>query len=194
MAPSEVLRLESANTALRDAFLRWQCRLRQIAIRTDAGQPGDGMVPTVMVGDTDAMGRVVTVLCKLPEHSKTMEFRHMVKRTQDAAERRSSALGFLGELYYQRFREFSDTLTATFAPGSAGAERIRQSGRCRLLFEQFNQRYELHCGVQRLEPGDALHDATFWHNLLFNPNLPANSVVLGFTPDWAHCVADPRPF
>lgn len=193
-AEVNVVRMAGANEQLRTAFLRWQCRLRQIAVREHGGRPGDGMVPAVFLGqDETPIGHVVTVLNRLPEHAKTMELRHLVRQTLDEAKRRENALKFLGELYYQRAREFSDTLTATFQPGSAGAARLVEAKQCRLAFEQYSQRYLLTCRVFRLSPNNPLRDATFWHNLLFNPRLPADVEVIGFEPDWARSDAVPHP-
>lgn len=193
MAGGDVVRLEGANAAFRDAFVRWQCRIRQIAIRTDEGRPSAGMMPELAVGGEGVLGHIVTVMCKRLEFAVTMELRHMARSTNDAAAARSSALKFLGERYYQQPHEFSDMLTATFAQGSQGARRILDSGSCTLRFEQFSQRYDLEVQAKALGQGDALREATFWHNALFNPNLSADCIVVGFTPDWSRSTADPTP-
>ena len=191
-ADSNVLRLDSANEQLRDSFLRWQCRIRQIAMRSHDGRPSAGMTPLLSAADPNASGaRIITVLCKRPEHSVTMEFRHMARRTHDPAERRDSALEFFAERYYQTAGEFSDTPTASFAPDSATAEALLSDRECRLAFEQFSQRFELHCTVRRLSRHNPLREATFWHNFLFNPRLDADCIILGFEPDWAQSEADP---
>ena len=41
----QVVRLEAAEAALRDHFLGWQCRLRQLAVREAGGRPTSGMRP-----------------------------------------------------------------------------------------------------------------------------------------------------
>ena len=191
---SNVLRLDSANEQLRDGFLRWQCRIRQIAMRSHDGRPTSGMTPLVSSADESTptpVARVITVLCKRPEHSVTMELRHMARRTHDPAERRESALKFLAERYYQSSREFSDILTASFPPDSGTAAALLAHGECRLAFEQFSQRFDVHCTVRRLSPNNPLREATFWHNLLFNPRLSGDCVILGFAPDWPKSEADP---
>ena len=227
---SNVVRLNHANERMRDAFLRWQCRIRQISMRSHEGRPTSGMTslasplpgsapgsgprpvsglapdsgpsPTPSPGpssgptpgSTQGAGpivRIVTVLCKRPEYSATMEFRHMARRTHDPAQRREDALKFLAERYYQTPREFSDTLTASFPPDSAIAATLLAHRECRLDFEQFSQRYRLHCTVRRLSRNNPLREATFWHNLLFNPRLPADCIILGFEPDWPKSDADP---
>ena len=191
-ADTNVVRLDRANEELRNRFLGWQCRIRQIAMRAHGGRPTSGMTPLASPAQrNDPVVRVVTVLCKRPEHSATMELRHMARRTHDPAERRESALKFLAERYYQSSREFSDVLTASFAPDSGTAATLLGHRDCRLAFEQFNQRFDVRCTVRRLSPNNPLREATFWHNLLFNPRLPADSVILGFEPDWARSEADP---
>ena len=191
---SNVIRHEQFDGGLRDAFLAWQCRVRQIAMRQDGGRPGEGMMPLVTPeGEAEPLGHVIVLLNKAPEYSKVPEFRHMYRRTMDPAQRREAALKFLSEMYFQRSREFTSTLTATFAPESTGADIILKAGRCRLDFEQFRQKFSLVCQVSELEPGDFLHAATFWHNSLFNPNLPQETRILAFEPDWANSEADPQP-
>ena len=81
----------------------------------------------------------------------------------------------------------------TFPPGSAGAAAIRRAGRCTLTFDAFNQRYDLECRVWKLTAKNPLWQATYWHNALFNPSLPAETVILGFEPDWKRSSADPDP-
>ena len=217
-----VVRLDYANERLRDAFLRWQCRIRPISMRSHEGRPTSGVapfaspargsapaaesapgsVPAPTSGSSPASGpapvrpagstaRIVTVLCRRPEHSATMEFRHMARRTHDPARRREDALKFLAERYYQAPREFSDTLTASFPPDSATAATLLAHRECRLDFEQFSQRYRVHCTVRRLSRNNPLREATFWHNLLFNPRLPADCIILGFEPDWPKSDAEP---
>ena len=56
-----------AAQGLRDAFLRWQCRVRQMAMRDNAGRPGEGMIPELtLAGDREPMGGIVTVLYAAP--------------------------------------------------------------------------------------------------------------------------------
>ena len=106
-ADSNVVRLDRANEQLRDHFLGWQCRIRQIVTRSHDGRPTSGMMPLVFAAEANTpVARIVTVLCKRPEHSVTMELRHMARRTHDPAERRESGLKFLAERYYQSAREF----------------------------------------------------------------------------------------
>ena len=73
------------------------------------------------------MGHVITVMCKLPAYSVTAELTHMAKKTMDPAKWREEALKFFSATHYQKAREFSDVLTANFAPGSTGAAKLRKA-------------------------------------------------------------------
>lgn len=179
---------------MRDGFLRWQCRIRQMMMREDLGRPSDGITPEVtLIGENEPLGHVITVMNKTLAHGMTEEFRHMVRKTHDPAQRRDNAIRLFSEAYYQKAETFSDILTSTFPPGSAGAAQIRAAERCTLKFEAFRQRYDVVCKVWVLGEQNPLHQATYWHNMLFNPTLPAETVILGFEPDWAKSTADPMP-
>lgn len=193
-AGQDILRAVGIDHPLRDAFLRWQCRVRQMMMRDDQGRPGDAITPALtLAGEAEPMGHIITVLCKSPQYSKTPELMHMVRRTNDPAQRRDAALTLFSETYYQRAEEFSDILTATFPPGSPGAAKIRAAGELTLTFQAYSQRYDLACRVWALADRNPLYQATYWHNLLFNPGLPADTIILGFEPDWSRSSADPSP-
>src|SRR5262249_9361013 len=143
-APDNVVRLEPAAEALRDEFVGWQCRLRQLAVREDGGRPSAGMRPRVLspFGDELAPGIVVLIVPAQPDETIKL-FRHQVLKTQDPAERWEKALEILASRHFQRPREFSDRLTALFAGGSALAGRLLAFGACRLEFAQYAQGYRL---------------------------------------------------
>ncbi len=177
---------------LRMAFLRWQCRVRQMSMRENAGQPDDSIMPEVTPeGAEDAMGQIITVMNKSPAYSVTAELTHMAAKTNDPAQRRDQALGFLAAGYYQKADEFSDILTATFPPGSEGARALHEAGHVTLSFDAFRQRFDLRCKVWRLAEHNPLYLATMAHNRLFNPALPPATEVLGFEPDWANSSSEP---
>jgi hypothetical protein len=71
------------------------------------------------------------------------------------------------------------------------AARLRADGRCVLRFSQYEQRYDLPCRVRALAEDDPAFQATYWHNSLFNPDLPAGIQILGFQPEWESATADP---
>lgn len=177
---------------LRLSFLKWQCHVRQLAMRENDGRPDDAIMPDVIpAGADEPLGAVITVMNKAPGYSVTPELQHMAAKTNDPAQIRNAAIQFLSATYYQKAREFSDILTATFPPGSPGAKALHEAGRAILIFEHYGQRFELDCKVWRLAPHNLLHQATMAHNILFNPSLPPTTEVLGFEPDWDASRADP---
>ena len=179
---------------LRDHFVGWQCRVRAEAMRRRDGRPSPGMCPQVLGATGEALApAVTTLLVRREPASFAPEFRHLARRTHDPRDRREAALALLAERYYQHARDFSDRLTATFAAESPLAERLMQEGRCVLAFDQDAQRYRLPCVVQRLGRDDPRREETWWHNALFNPQLPPDVPVLAFAPRWLEALADPDP-
>ena len=171
---------------MRKAFLGWQCRARQAAMRERQGRPDDAAVPTVRLnGAGGTAGRIITVLNRLPEHSVLPEFRQMAKQTMDPAKVREAALRFLSAGYYQNSGRFSDVLSATFAVDSLEAARLVKAGRCILEFAAHSHRFSLDCRVLGLDRSHPFHEATRLHNGFFNPALPPNVRILGFEPDWS---------
>jgi len=177
---------------LKGAFLKWQCRVRQMSMRDNEGRPDAAIMPEVILGgQTEPLGAIITVLNKSPGYSLTAELNHMAAKTNDPALRRDAAIRFLSSTYYQKAVEFSDILTATFPPKSPGAAEMRSSETCRLVFAAYNQRFDITCKVWRLVGRNPLYQATIAHNKLFNPTLPPDTEVLGFEPDWTTSSADP---
>jgi len=185
--PDKVILLEPAAAALRDEFIGWQCRLRQLAVRDYAGRPTSGMRPRVTTQGGEEIASAITVLIvpRDPENS-TRRFRYEVLKTHDPIERYDKALQILASNYFQRPREFSDVMTALFGPGLPLVDRLLTEGRCVLEFSQFSKGYRIPCAIDELVENDQFYQATYWHNRLYNPNIPAGIRVLAFAPDWPH--------
>jgi hypothetical protein len=47
--------------------------------------------------------------------------------------------------------------------------------------------------VRRLAARSPARQSSLWQTRLFNPNVPNDAEVLGFTPEWKSAVADPLP-
>ena len=166
--------------------MRWQCRVRQMAMRDNAGRPDEGSMPELTLsGEKEAKGHIITLLSKNAAYSKVPEMLHMFKQTYDPAKQREKALQFFSEVYYQKSEQFSDTLTSTFTQNSPSTQSIVESGWCTLGFEAYNQRYDLVCQVSQLKREDYLYQATWCHNQLFNPNLHPETIIMAFSPDWS---------
>ena len=178
---------------LRLAFLRWQCRVRQVAMRDNAGRPDDAIKPALYLpGQDQPLGHIITVMNKTPGHSVLAELKHMDAKTNDPAQKREAAMTFFSAGYYQGAAEFSDILTATFPPEAPGAAQIREAGDVRLVFDAYNQMFDLSAKVWRLAEHNPLFQATIAHNRLFNSALPPDTEVLGFEPDWSASTSEPE--
>jgi hypothetical protein len=186
--PDNVVLTESASKALCREFIGWQCRLRQLAARQNGARPSSGMCPRVVDvarGKELSPGIVTLIVESEPQHSTEL-FRYQYLKTHDPNERFDKVLEILQGSYFQEPARFSDLMTALFGPGSTLAALLAAQGRCILGFEQYTHGYRIPCSVARLTRGHAFHQATYWHNRLFNPNLPAGVEILSFRPDWSH--------
>ena len=139
----------------------------------------------LLVPDEIDAGRVVVLIRKQRCEEITQRFRHMMRRTRDPAERRHSALEFLAAAYYQQPDSFSDEMTALFAAHSALAQRLLETARCILVFEQAAESHRLAARVVELESTHEGFQFTYWHNSLFNPALPGDVRILAFRPEWS---------
>ena len=187
-----VVRLDAAQDALRHAFLAWQCRIRQLAVREYGGRPTPGMRPVLEVA-ARRVGPITVVLNKRDGGATTTQFRFMVKKTHDPADRYDAALRHLAAAYYQRPDSFSDRLTAVFSPEAELPAQISGRADCVLIFAQFSQTWRLPCAAQLLDPEAPEYQATYWHNALFNPRLPGGVRIVAFAPDWTRAEAEPWP-
>jgi hypothetical protein len=171
---------------IRDAFLAWQCLIRQTAMREDGGRPSPGMRPRVLDTSGRELSPGVTVLLipKEPEES-TAFLRFQVMKTPDPRDVYERALAYLQADYFQSPKTFSDRLLVVLPADSSLAASLIATGDCILEFNQSRQRYCIPCKVRELKPGNAAREAAIWHNRVFNPALPDTVQVIAFKPDWA---------
>jgi hypothetical protein len=185
--PDNIVLTKPAAAALCRQFIGWQCRLRQLAARQDGARPSAGMRPRVTTaeGQVLAAGIVSLIVESEPETSNQL-FSFQYRKTADPSERYDKMLEILQGHYFQEPARFAGLLTALFAPGSALVAELLDHRRVVLDFAQYTQGYRLPCAVARLPESHRFHQATVWHNRMFNPHLPAGVQVLLFTPDWPH--------
>ena len=179
---------------IRDGFLGWQCRIRQIAMRQAGGRPSPGMRPRVLDRQGHELTSALTVLLVPREPTESTDFfRFQVLKSSDPRDVYQRALTFLQADYFQNPSGFSDLLVAVFPAGSPLVGALLAETECNLHFDQFSQTFRLTCTVAELAPEDPAREAAIWHNRIFNPSLPGTVHVLGFQPDWTSAEADPAP-
>ena len=173
--PDNVVLNQQAAAALCREFLGWQCRIRQLVVRQEGGRPSAGMRPRVMSASCAELSAGIVTLIIETEPADSTELFHMLEILQGS--------------YFQEPARFSDLITALFGPESTLAAQLLREGRCVLDFEQYTQGYRIPCAVTRLAESHSFHQATLWHNRMFNHQLPAAVQILAFRPDWPHASA-----
>jgi hypothetical protein len=193
MGESNVVNLGSAAATLRDEFIAWQCRLRRHAMREAGGRPSEGMRPGALDRSGRPIADAVTVLLARNDSAsvaRLLEFQF--KRTQDPLDRYEKAVTAFSADYYQHPANFSGVTSALFNEQSPTLGRLLDSGpdtpvaRCVLTFREKSRSYRVPCDVELLRRDDPLFQATYWHNALFNPDLPPDIAIVAFVPDWVH--------
>jgi len=185
--PDNLVLNRQAAAALCREFLGWQCRIRQLAARQEGGRPSHGMRPRVTRASGEALSDgIATLIIETEPADSTQLFRYQYLRTHDPNERYDNMLEILQGSYFQEPARFSDLITALFGPESSVAAQLLREGRCVLDFEQYTQGYRIPCTVARLAESHPFHQATLWHNRMFNHQLPAGVQILSFRPDWPH--------
>ena len=175
---------------MKRAFLGWQCRLRQIAVREEDGRPTPGMRPQFDFSEDGQFANAITVLIvRVDAFADASQFRHLVLRSQDPAERLASGLRFLSATHYHHPKEFSDEMTALFEMRGLRPRALLARGACVLRFEEFSTSYTLPCRIRQVSEDEPAFQATYWHNRLFNPGMPGDILILGFLPDWSRARA-----
>src|SRR5690606_12835712 len=104
------------------AFLGWQCRIRQIAMREQGGRPLPAMQPRVLLRSGEAVLEAMTILLVPKRPAEATAFlRFQVQKTPDPARAYEAALGYLQSEYYQDPGAFSSEMTSVFPKGAKAA-------------------------------------------------------------------------
>ena len=196
MGESNVVNLGSAAAALRDEFIAWQCRLRRHAMRELGGRPSEGMRPAALdSGGLPISDGITVLLARNDPLSVARNLEFQFKRTQDPLDRYEKAVTAFSADFYQHPDRFSGVMSGLFNEQSPTLRKLLESpgqllspapARCVLLFNERSRSYRVPCDIERLAPDAALYRSTYWHNALFNPDLPPDIAIVAFVPDWLH--------
>ena len=164
-------------------FTAWQCRLRKQCVRELGGKPSVGMSAGIYsISGGDEQSRLSFLIVRKDSAARTDEFRHLVRKTPDSREWAKGGLRILSELHYHETDQFDNRLTALFSLDSTVADALLEAGQCHLKFAEKGVDYGFDFDVESLADESELFQATYWHNRLFNPTLPGQVRILGFTP------------
>jgi hypothetical protein len=154
-----------------------------MSMRELGGRPTPGMSAGVYsVSGNEEKGRMNFLIVNQESEFLNSELRHIIRKTQDSAESLKNGLRILSERHYQDDFKFSDELTALFGLDSALADALIEAGECHLKFAQSSIEHAFDFSVREIQQQDPAHQATYWHNHLFNPSMPGSVRILGFSP------------
>jgi len=183
-----------ADARMREYFLGWQCRIRQMAMRQYGGRPTPGMAAKVYLPSGDVVVEAMTiVLVPLQPEESTAFLKFNVQKSNDPRVVYEKGLTYLQSTYYQQPHLFDGDVTAVFGQGSAIAAAILKAPEVVLEFEEYGQTFRMIARACRLKAKDPALEATLWHNRTFNPAIPNSAEVLSFAIEWRSAQAHPEP-
>ena len=185
---------ENDRVPIQNYFIGWQCRVRELALRSEEGRPNGGMRPKIALKNGKVVFPAATLLI-IPEHPDQIirQFRFMALKTQDPKERYTKALQLLAARFYQKTEDFSGAMAGIFSRFSEEVMALDKDDYCIMEFDYQQQAFKIPCNVCESPKNDQVHEFTYWHNYLFNPNLSPEVKVLHFKPDWSETLSEPTP-
>ena len=185
---------ENDRVPIQNYFIGWQCRVRELSLRSEEGRPNGGMRPKIALKNGKVVFPAATLLI-IPEHPDQIirQFRFMALKTQDPKERYTKALQLLAARFYQKTEDFSGALAGIFSRFSEEVMALEKDNYCIIEFDYQQQAFKIPCNVSESPKNDQVYEFTYWHNYLFNPNLSPEVKVLHFKPDWSETLSEPTP-
>ena len=183
---------ENDRLPIQNYFIGWQCRVRELALRSEEGRPNGGMRPKIVLKNGEVVFHAATLLI-IPEQPDQIirQFRFMALKTQDPKERYTKALQLLAARFYQKTEDFSGAMAGIFSRFSEEVMALEKDDYCIIEFDYQQQAFKIPCNVSESPKNDQVHEFTYWHNYLFNPNLSPEVKVLHFKPDWSETLSAP---
>ena len=185
---------ENYRLPIQNYFIGWQCRVRELALRNEEGRPNGGMRPQIVLKNGEVVFPAATLLI-IPEQPEQIirQFRYMALKTQDPKERYTKAMQMLAARFYQKSEDFSGAMAGIFSQFSEEVMALEKDDYCIMEFDYQQQAFKIPCNVSESPKNDQVHEFTYWHNYLFNPNLSPEVKVLHFKPDWSETLSEPTP-
>ncbi len=185
---------ENFRLPIQNYFIGWQCRVRELALRSEEGRPNGGMRPQIALKNGEVVFPAATLLIIPDPPDQTIrQFRFMALKTQDPKERYTKALQLLAAKFYQNAEDFSGAMSGIFPRTSEEVEELQKHQYCVMNFDYQQQVFKIPCQVCESTKNESVYEFTYWHNYLFNPNLSPEVTVLHFKPDWSQTISEPTP-
>ena len=185
---------ENDRLPIQNYFIGWQCRVRELALRSEEGRPNGGMRPQIILKNGKVVFSAATLLIIPDQPDQSIrQFRFMALKTQDPKERYTKALQLLAARFYQNAEDFSGAMSGIFSRTSEEVKALVKHQYCVMEFDYQQQTFKIPCHVSASPKNEPVYEFTYWHNYLFNPNLSPEVTVLHFKPDWDKTVSEPTP-
>ena len=185
---------ENNRLPIQNYFIGWQCRVREFALRNEEGRPNGGMRPQIALKNGEVVFPAATLLIIPDNPDQTIrQFRFMALKTHDPKERYTKALQLLAAKFYQNAEDFSGAMSGIFSRFSEEVKALEKDQSCIIEFDYQQQAFKIPCHVSASPKNESIHEFTYWHNYLFNPNLSPEVKVVHFKPDWDKTVSEPTP-
>ena len=99
---------ENDRLPVQNYFIGWQCRVRELALRSEEGRPNGGMRPKIILKNGKVVFSAATLLI-IPDQpdQNISQLRFMALKTQDPKERYTKGLQLLAAKFYQNVEDFS---------------------------------------------------------------------------------------
>ena len=99
--PANNFSVSDSDVDIKNTFMKWQCRVRQIIMRKNYGKPDASIMPNVLLNhDKINLGKIITVLSKDIPFSRLPEMKHISKVNFDLSKSREKAIQLFSEYYY----------------------------------------------------------------------------------------------
>ena len=87
---------ENFRLPIQNYFIGWQCRVRELAFRSEEGRPNGGMRPQIALKNGEVVFHAATLLIIPDPPDQTIrQFRFMALKTHDPKERYTKAMQLL---------------------------------------------------------------------------------------------------
>ena len=183
---------ENDRLPIQNYFIGWQCRTRELALRSEEGRPNGGMRPQIALKNGKVVFSAATLLIIPDQPDQSIrQFRFMALKTQDPKERYTKALQLFAASFYQNAEDFSGAMSGIFSRTSEEMKALEKHQYCVMEFDYQQQAFKIPCYVSASQKNEPVYEFTYWHNYLFNPYLSPEVKVLGFDPNWSGAFADP---
>ena len=139
---------ENFRLPIQNYFIGWQCRVRELALRSEEGRPNGGIRPQISLKNGEVVFPAATLLIiPDPPDQYIGQFRFMALKTQDPKETYTKAMQLLAAKFYQNAEDFSGEMSGIFPQSSDEVDELEKHQYCVMKFDYQQQAFKIPCHV-----------------------------------------------